>query len=165
MNRSLLLLSVVALSLSAAACGSNSNNGGGSSANPPSSESTNPNTPPANGQTTPPANAPSTQPGGAPEQNPPPPPPSTNPNPNAPPPPGALAEAGLPLTLEPGPDGPRIVNASIFSYKLVPGEPAKIAVVGRYGYEDAAPVVSAAIEDYRELIGGVTEAMHGSRSR
>src|SRR6185312_11889424 len=85
MNRSLLLLCVTALALSAGACShQQSNNPGGT----PSSEQSSPNTPPSNEQAPPPANAPSSQPGGAPEQNPPPPPPSTNPNPNAPPPPG-----------------------------------------------------------------------------
>jgi inorganic pyrophosphatase len=43
------------------------------------------------------------------------------------------------------------------TYKLVPGEPPKIAVVGRYGYEDAARVIGAAIEDYREMVGRMTE--------
>src|SRR5690348_15009469 len=51
------------------------------------------------------------------------------------------------------------------TYKLVPGEPPKIAVVGRYGYEDAARVITAAIDDYREMIGGMTEEMHGSGGR
>ena len=51
------------------------------------------------------------------------------------------------------------------TYKLVPGEPAKIAVVGRYGYEDAARVITAAIEDYRDMIGRMTEEMNGSRGR
>jgi inorganic pyrophosphatase len=36
------------------------------------------------------------------------------------------------------------------TYKLVPGEPPKIAVTGRYGYRHAAAVIHAAIEDYRE---------------
>lgn len=36
------------------------------------------------------------------------------------------------------------------TYKLVPGEPAKIRLAGRYGYEQAASVILAAIEDYRE---------------
>lgn len=51
------------------------------------------------------------------------------------------------------------------TYKLVPGEPPKIAVVGRYGYEDAARVITAAIDDYREMIGGMTEEMRGSGGR
>lgn len=36
------------------------------------------------------------------------------------------------------------------TYKLVPGEPAAIRVHSRYGYEHAAAVIRAAIEDYRE---------------
>jgi len=48
---------------------------------------------------------------------------------------------------------------------MVPGEPAKIAVIGRYGYEDAARVISAAIEDYREVIGSETCAPNGARGR
>ena len=47
------------------------------------------------------------------------------------------------------------------TYKLVLGEPPKIAVVGRYGYEHAARVVTAAIEDYREVIGRMGEAASG----
>ena len=37
------------------------------------------------------------------------------------------------------------------TYKLVPGEPPKISVVGRYGYADAAAVIRASIEDYAEM--------------
>ncbi len=37
------------------------------------------------------------------------------------------------------------------TYKLVPGEPAKISVVGRYGYADAAAVIRASIDDYAEM--------------
>ncbi len=74
MNRSLLLLCVGALALSAGACSRQQSTNPGGSAN---------STSPSN-QAAPPANAPSSQPGGAPEQNPPPQPPSTNPN--APPP-------------------------------------------------------------------------------
>ncbi|HEY1889803.1 MAG TPA: inorganic pyrophosphatase [Steroidobacteraceae bacterium] len=51
------------------------------------------------------------------------------------------------------------------TYKLVPGEPAKIMVVGRYGYEDAARVITAAIEDYREMIDRMAEEKNGSGSR
>ncbi|HEX9984900.1 MAG TPA: inorganic pyrophosphatase [Thermoanaerobaculia bacterium] len=40
------------------------------------------------------------------------------------------------------------------TYKLVPGEPQKIRVSGSYGYDHAAAVVQAAIEDYRETFGG-----------
>ena len=39
------------------------------------------------------------------------------------------------------------------TYKLVPGEPAKIAIAGKYGYEAAAAVIEAALEDYREEFG------------
>src|SRR5688572_27532122 len=39
------------------------------------------------------------------------------------------------------------------TYKLVPGEAVKIRVSGSYGYDHAAAVVQAAIEDYRELFG------------
>ena len=51
------------------------------------------------------------------------------------------------------------------TYKLVPGEPSKIVVVGRYGYEDAARVITAAIEDYREMIGPMSAEKSGSGSR
>ena len=51
------------------------------------------------------------------------------------------------------------------TYKLVPGEPSKIVVVGRYGYEDAARVITAAIEDYREMIGAMSAENSGSGSR
>lgn len=36
------------------------------------------------------------------------------------------------------------------TYKLVPDEPPKIALAGRYGYAQAAAVIRASIEDYRE---------------
>ena len=36
------------------------------------------------------------------------------------------------------------------TYKLVPDEPPKIAVTGRYGYGHAAEVIAASIADYRE---------------
>lgn len=36
------------------------------------------------------------------------------------------------------------------TYKLVPGEPASIYVAGKYGYAEAAAVIEASIEDYRE---------------
>lgn len=39
------------------------------------------------------------------------------------------------------------------TYKLVPGGPAHIRVSGTYGYDHAAAVVQAAIEDYREKFG------------
>jgi inorganic pyrophosphatase len=37
------------------------------------------------------------------------------------------------------------------TYKLVPGEPPKISIVGRYGYAAAAEVIRASIEDYGEM--------------
>jgi inorganic pyrophosphatase len=37
------------------------------------------------------------------------------------------------------------------TYKLVPDEPPKIAVTGRYGYAQAAAVIRASIDDYREM--------------
>ncbi|MFZ2491188.1 MAG: inorganic pyrophosphatase [Thermoanaerobaculia bacterium] len=39
------------------------------------------------------------------------------------------------------------------TYKLVPGGPTHIRVSGTYGYDHAAAVVQAAIEDYREKFG------------
>jgi inorganic pyrophosphatase len=39
------------------------------------------------------------------------------------------------------------------TYKLVPDEPPKIAVTGRYGFQEAAAVIRAAIDDYREMFG------------
>ena len=39
------------------------------------------------------------------------------------------------------------------TYKLVPDEPPKISVTGRYGYAAAAAVIRAAIEDYAEMFG------------
>ncbi|MEA2343030.1 MAG: inorganic pyrophosphatase [Thermoanaerobaculia bacterium] len=39
------------------------------------------------------------------------------------------------------------------TYKLVPGEPARIRISGSYGYAHAANVVQAAMEDYGELFG------------
>jgi len=41
------------------------------------------------------------------------------------------------------------------TYKLVPDEPPKIRVSGRYGYAAAAEVIRAAIEDYAEMFGGM----------
>ncbi len=37
------------------------------------------------------------------------------------------------------------------TYKLVPDEPPKIAVTGRYGFKEAAAVIRASIEDYLEM--------------
>jgi inorganic pyrophosphatase len=39
------------------------------------------------------------------------------------------------------------------TYKLVPDEPPKIQVTGRYGYVAAAEVIRAAIDDYIEMFG------------
>lgn len=39
------------------------------------------------------------------------------------------------------------------TYKLVPGEPARITLAGRYGFEQAAAVIQASIEDYAEKFG------------
>jgi inorganic pyrophosphatase len=39
------------------------------------------------------------------------------------------------------------------TYKLVPDEPPKIRVTGRYGYVAAAEVIRAAIDDYAEMFG------------
>jgi inorganic pyrophosphatase len=41
------------------------------------------------------------------------------------------------------------------TYKLVPDEPPNINVAGRYGYESAAQVISAAMADYAEMFGGM----------
>jgi len=39
------------------------------------------------------------------------------------------------------------------TYKLVPGEPPRITIVARYGFDHAAAVVQAAMEDYRAHFG------------
>ena len=41
------------------------------------------------------------------------------------------------------------------TYKLVPDEPPKLRVSGRYGYAGAAEVIRAAIDDYAEMFGGM----------
>ena len=41
------------------------------------------------------------------------------------------------------------------TYKLVPDEPPKIHVTGRYGYAAAAAVIRAAIEDYAETFARI----------
>ena len=41
------------------------------------------------------------------------------------------------------------------TYKLVPGEPQGIKLAGRYGHAEAAEVIRAAIEDYREYFGAI----------
>ncbi len=40
------------------------------------------------------------------------------------------------------------------TYKLVPDEPPKITLTGRYGYEEAAAVIRASIEDYQATFQG-----------
>ena len=40
------------------------------------------------------------------------------------------------------------------TYKLVPDEPPKLAVSGRYGYAHAAAVIEASLADYRESFQG-----------
>jgi inorganic pyrophosphatase len=42
------------------------------------------------------------------------------------------------------------------TYKLVPGQPAAISIAGKYGYEDAAKVIRASLEDYGERYGRLT---------
>jgi inorganic pyrophosphatase len=42
------------------------------------------------------------------------------------------------------------------TYKLVPGQPASISIAGKYGYQDAAAVIRASLEDYRETYGTPT---------
>lgn len=44
------------------------------------------------------------------------------------------------------------------TYKLVPGEPSRITITGRYGHAAAAAVIRAALEDYRERYGEVDTA-------
>ena len=41
------------------------------------------------------------------------------------------------------------------TYKLVPGEPPRISITGRYGFDAAAQVIRAAIDDYLETFGGI----------
>jgi len=40
------------------------------------------------------------------------------------------------------------------TYKLVPDEPPKITLTGRYGYEEAAAVIRASLEDYKATFQG-----------
>ena len=42
------------------------------------------------------------------------------------------------------------------TYKLVPGEPNKMRIAGRYGFEHAAAVIAASQADYAEKFGPVT---------
>jgi len=41
------------------------------------------------------------------------------------------------------------------TYKLVPDEPPKLRVAGRYGFAAAAEVIRAALDDYLEMFGGM----------
>ena len=41
------------------------------------------------------------------------------------------------------------------TYKLVPGEPPRISITGRYGFDAAAQVIRAAIDDYLETFGAM----------
>ena len=40
------------------------------------------------------------------------------------------------------------------TYKLVPDEPPRISLAGRYGYAHAAAVIRAALDDYSEMFSG-----------
>jgi inorganic pyrophosphatase len=44
------------------------------------------------------------------------------------------------------------------TYKLVPGEPPKLSLVGRYGYAHAAAVIEASIADYRAVFSSASGA-------
>jgi inorganic pyrophosphatase len=41
------------------------------------------------------------------------------------------------------------------TYKLVPDQPPKLRVIGRYGFATAAEVIRAALDDYTEMFGGM----------
>ena len=43
------------------------------------------------------------------------------------------------------------------TYKLVPGEPNKLQLTGRYGFEHAAAVIEAARQDYLESFGDASQ--------
>jgi inorganic pyrophosphatase len=43
------------------------------------------------------------------------------------------------------------------TYKLVPGEPNKLHISGKYGYEHAKAVVEASREDYQESFGDTSQ--------
>jgi inorganic pyrophosphatase len=43
------------------------------------------------------------------------------------------------------------------TYKLVPGEPNKLMITGKYGYAHAAEVIEAARADYDESFGDAHE--------
>jgi inorganic pyrophosphatase len=43
------------------------------------------------------------------------------------------------------------------TYKLVPGEPNKLKITGKYGFAHAAEVIQAASEDYQETFGEASQ--------
>jgi inorganic pyrophosphatase len=43
------------------------------------------------------------------------------------------------------------------TYKMVPGEPNKMKISGKYGYAHAAEVIEASCADYLEAFGASTE--------
>ena len=43
------------------------------------------------------------------------------------------------------------------TYKMVPGEPNKMHIAGKYGFEHAKDVIEAAREDYQESFGEATQ--------
>ena len=43
------------------------------------------------------------------------------------------------------------------TYKLVPGEPNKMQISGKYGFEHAKAVIEASSEDYQEKFGDATQ--------
>jgi len=43
------------------------------------------------------------------------------------------------------------------TYKMVPGEPNKMHISGKYGYEHAKAVVEASSADYQESFGEATQ--------
>jgi inorganic pyrophosphatase len=47
------------------------------------------------------------------------------------------------------------------TYKLVPGEPQHIKIIGRYGHAEAAAVIRASLEDYREAYGDIESPVPG----
>ena len=49
------------------------------------------------------------------------------------------------------------------TYKMVPGEPNKMQIAGKYGYEHAKAVIQASSEDYQEMFGDATQDRHLNR--
>ncbi len=53
------------------------------------------------------------------------------------------------------------------TYKMVPGEPNKMEISGKYGFEHAKAVIEAASADYEEKFGEATQErrrLNGHRS-